>query len=151
MLSRVRPAPRAGERDPGRLGCAVGRRLFPTAVPPPPPPPRSPVEPGRGCTHLPCALVRAPSPTPESGTRGWREAKEGVAGRLDLRRVLPADPGRAWPPAPLTACLLQRRGETSADLRLGPGYAGKTAFSFAFPEFFLSVFLLFNTLTRNSA
>lgn len=115
-LSRVRPAPGAGERDPGRPGCAAGCRLrYLRRCRIPPPRPELPSSRGERGAHIsPAPWPGAPSPTRESGTRGWREAGEGVAGRLDVRRVsLPPFPAGLRPPAPLTACLLQRRGETS--------------------------------------
>lgn len=137
VLSRVRPAPRAGERDPGRLGYAVGRRLSSLRrFRLPPPPPRAPVEPrGEGCTHLPCALARCALPNP--GERDpWLARGQGRGCRA---LGLAAGPSRR----PRQGSGRRRRSprvycsgaaRPAPDLRLGPGYAGKTAFSFAFPD-----------------
>ncbi|CAN0569442.1 unnamed protein product [Rangifer tarandus platyrhynchus] len=115
-LSRVRPAPGAGERDPGRPGYAAGCRLhYLLRCRIPPARPELPSSHGERDAHIsPAPWPCAPSPTRESGTRGWREAGEGVAGSVDVLRVpLPPSPAGLRPPAPLTACLLQRRGETN--------------------------------------
>ena len=143
-VSRVRPAPGAGERDPGRPGYAVGCRLRSLRrFCLPPPPPRAPVEPwGEGCTHLPCALARCTLPSP--GERDpWLERGQGRRCRtLGLAAGPSRRPWRGsgrWCRSPRVYCSGAAR--PAPDLRLGPGYGGKTAFSFAFPDSFFSFFL----------
>lgn len=102
----------------------------------------------RGAHAIPAPCPCTPSLTLANRNMGWKGAGVEVCGALapsawmsDRVPFLRAPQGLGAP-APLAACLLQRRGDQPPDLRRIPGYRGKTASSFAFPDSFFFLILL---------
>lgn len=69
--------------------------------------------------------------------------RKGLPGAWTCGGSLPPTPAGFGPPAPLTACLLQRRGETSAGSAAGSGLRRQNRLQLCISGlFFLSFFFL---------